>query len=29
MVFTGNLSRDIHEIGNTALLDLIEAQEGN
>lgn len=28
-IFAGNLSRDIHEIGNTALLNLIEAQEEN
>lgn len=28
-IFAGNLNRDIHEIGNTALLDLIEAQEEN
>lgn len=28
-IFAGNLSWDIHEIGNTALLNLIEAQEEN
>lgn len=28
-IFAGNLNRDIHEIGNTALLNLIEAQEEN
>ncbi len=28
-IFAGNLNRDIHEIGNTELLNLIEAQEEN
>lgn len=29
VVFSGDINRDIHEIGNTALLNLIEAQEVN
>lgn len=29
VIFSGDINRDIHKIGHTGLLDLIEAQEGN